>query len=179
MQTSDFIALIALAASLYAVWMQNKGVKEQILAQNKGVKEQILAQNEGVKEQLLVANISTYTKRYQEIVEKLPKSIIDENFNLSSLSQEEQEKILRPVWLYFDLCYEEYMLYHDFSLIDEKLWMHWEAGMISAFNRPAFYQCWEYIFKNSFYPKSFNKFVNDKMSELHNKARSIKSSLPM
>ncbi|WP_445630178.1 hypothetical protein [Nostoc sp. DSM 114167] len=151
MQTSDLIALIAVVISLYAVWMQNKGVQQQ----------------------LLVANISAYTKRYQEIFEKLPKNILDENFDFGSLTEDEKEKLLRYVWLYFDLCYEEHMLYHELKLIDQKLWKLWEFGMTSAFKRPAFYQCWKYVFENSYYPRSFNKFVSDKMSDMHNRGRRI------
>ncbi len=165
MQTSDFLAFTALIISIYGIWMQNKGVQKQILAQNKGVRQQ-----------LLVANISEYTKRYQEIFEKLPKSVLDENFNLNSFSEDDKEKLLRSMWLYFDLCNEEYMLYHDLNLIDEKLWLLWEYAMTSAFKRPAFYQCWNVVFSNSFYPEPFSKYVNDKMIQLHNRGRQIYSN---
>lgn len=151
MQTSNFISFLALIISLFSIWLQRRGVHKQ----------------------LLVANISEYTKRYQEIFEKLPKSVLDENFNLNSLSEDDKENLLRPMWLYFDLCYEEYMLYHDLNLIDEKLWIHWKTGMISAFSRPAFYQCWDFVFNKSFYPLSFSTFVNDKMRELHKIGRTI------
>ena len=71
MQISDFIALTALATSLFSIWLQNRGVRKQ----------------------LLVTNISEYTKRYQEIFEKLPKSVIDENFDINTFSEDEREKI--------------------------------------------------------------------------------------
>ncbi|MEA5551652.1 hypothetical protein VB713_11790 [Anabaena cylindrica UHCC 0172] len=151
MQTSDFIALLALVVSFISIWIQNKGVHKQ----------------------LLVSNISEYTKRYQEIFEKLPKIVLDENFNLNSLSDDDKEKLLRSMWLYFDLCYEEYTLYHELNLIDKKLWKIWQAAMKSAFSRPAFYQCWNFVFDKSFYPKPFSKFVNDEMIELHNPGRRI------
>ncbi|NET82317.1 MAG: hypothetical protein F6J94_10325, partial [Moorea sp. SIO1F2] len=82
MVLSDFIALLALVISMYSIWIQNKGVKQE----------------------LLITNVSEYTKRYQEIFEKLPKIVLDKNFNVDNLSDDEKEKIIRPVWLYFDLC---------------------------------------------------------------------------
>ncbi|MBD2207845.1 hypothetical protein H6G33_36430 [Calothrix sp. FACHB-1219] len=195
MQTSDLVAFTALIISLYGIWKQNKGVQEQILAQNKNVQEQILAQNKnvqeqilaqnknvqeqilaqnnGVRQQILVTNISEYTRRYQEIFEKLPKTVIEEDFKIDSFSENEQVTILRPMWLYFDLCYEEYTLYHELNLIDEKVWRLWESAMISSFSRPAFYQCWNLISQQSFYPQDFSKFVNDIMLKKHNLQRKI------
>lgn len=151
MQTSDFIASTALIVSIFSIWLQNRGVQKQ----------------------LLVANISAYTKRYQEIIDKMPKSVLDNNFDLNSLSDDDKEKLLRSVWQYFDLCYEEYSLYYELKLIDKKLWDNWEKAMFSAFERPAFYQCWNVIFDNSFYPPSFSKFVKEKMLELHSPGRRI------
>lgn len=145
MQISDYIASIALVISLFSIWLQNQGNKKQ----------------------LLVGNINEYTKRYQEIFEKLPKSILDENFDINTFSENEKEKILRAMCLYFDLCYEEYILYYELNLIEKKLWKFWESGMMSAFSRPSFYQCWKLIFNNSFYSVSFSKFVNDKMTTIH------------
>ena len=77
------------------------------------------------------------------------------------------------MWLYFDLCYEEYILYKKLKLINKELWNMWELSMKSAFARPAFYQSWNFILRNSFYPDYFKKFVNDKMLMLHNSARNI------
>jgi hypothetical protein len=149
-QVSDSIAIVALVVSFFSIWLQSRSVQKE----------------------LLVANISEYTKRYQYIFEKLPKSVLDENFNFKSLSEEDQEKLLRSMWLYFDLCYEEYTLYHKLNLIDKKVWRLWQDAMISAFSRPAFFQCWEFIFSHSFYPKYFSKFVNDTMNDLHKPGRS-------
>ncbi|NJN12445.1 MAG: hypothetical protein HC815_32580 [Richelia sp. RM1_1_1] len=148
---SSLIASIALCISIFSIWLQN----------------------EGAQKQLLVANIGAYTKRYQEIFDRFPKSVLEDSFDLKSLSEDDKEKLLRPMWLYFDLCYEEYFLYYDLNLIDEKLWKIWETGMKSAFSRPAFFQCWNFVFNNSFYPMPFSKFVNDKMLELHNPGKRI------
>ena len=155
MKLSDSIAFLALVTSLFStlfsIWVQNKGISKQ----------------------LQVANISEYTKRYQEIFKKFPKTILEEKFNLDSLPSKEKEDLLRLMWLYFDLCYEEYMLYKDLNLINKKLWNMWEISMTSAFARPAFYQGWSFILRNSFYPDDFNTFVNLKMSSLHIKSRNF------
>ena len=151
MQTSNFIASVALIISLFSIWLQDRGIRKQ----------------------LLLANISAYTKRYQEIFEKFPKDVLDENFKLDSFSKDNQEKILRIMWVYFDLCNEEYTLYHELNLLDKKIWNIWELSMTSAFQRPSFYQCWNVISAHSVYPKSFYKFVNDKMIQLHNSGRRI------
>ncbi len=55
-----------------------------------------------MRSQLLVANISAYTKCYQEIFDRFPKYVLDKNFKFDSLSKEQQEKLLRAIWFYFD-----------------------------------------------------------------------------
>ena len=151
MDTTHIIASIALIISLISIWQKNRGLCQQ----------------------LLVTNISTYTKRYQEILEKMPKSVIENDFDLNSFPEDEKEKLLRSMWLYFDLCYEEYILYHELKLIGKKLWKIWEKSIFSAFARPAFYQCWNVIYDQSSYPPPFSKFVKDKMLELHRPGRRI------
>ena len=141
MQTSNIIASVALIISLFSVWLQRRGVREQ----------------------LLLANISTYTKRYEEIFDRFPKSVLDENFNLASLSEDEQEKLLRTMWIYFNLCYEEYFLYHNLKLIDKNLWKIWNSAMKTAFGRPAFCQCWEVIRNYTICSASFSEFVKEMM----------------
>lgn len=150
-QLSDILAILALIISIGSLFFQR----------------------EGIRKQLLVANINEYTKRYQEIFQMFPESILDANFDLNSLSENEQRKLLRPMWLYFDLCYEEYILYHELNLIDKKLWKTWEYSMKSAFKRPSFYQGWNLILNYSYYPKSFSKFIDDYMNESHNTRRTI------
>lgn len=138
MELSDIVATLALVASLFSIWIQDRGVRKQ----------------------LLVANVSEYTKRYQEIILNLPKSVVFKDFNFESLDVEEQDKILRYMWIYFDLCYEEFSIYYDLRLINKKLWERWKSGMVSSFSRPAFQQCWYLISYNTKYPSSFVQFVN-------------------
>lgn len=138
MQPSDIIATVALVSSFFSIWIQDRGVRKQ----------------------LLVANISEYTKRYQEIILNLPKNVIFDDFNLESLDVEEQDKILRYMWIYFDLCYEEFSIYKDLKLINKTLWRRWKSGMASSFNKPAFQQSWYLISNNTTYPQPFVNFIN-------------------
>ncbi|HIK07018.1 MAG TPA: hypothetical protein IGS40_20395 [Trichormus sp. M33_DOE_039] len=138
LQLSDVLSILALIASLFSIWIQDRGVRKQ----------------------LLVANVSEYTKRYQEIILNLPKSVIFDDFNLESLDGEERDKILRYMWIYFDLCYEEFSIYYDLRLINKTLWRRWKSGMASSFDRPAFQQSWYLISNNTSYPQPFVNFIN-------------------
>lgn len=139
MGTSDLIALVALFISLVGLWLQSSGSRQQ----------------------LLVANISEYTKRYQEIFAKMPPSLLDPNFDLESFSDVEKEAIIRNVWSYFDLCYEQYYIYHDLKLVNRKVWKNWQDGMRSAMGRTSFQQCWKTINVISRYPNKFVQFINE------------------
>ena len=149
MELSYFIAFLVLVISLFSIslliWFQNKGISEQ----------------------LQIINIREYTKRYQEIFNRFPKSVLDANFDLRSLQEEERESLLRLMSIYFNLCFEQYILHYKLNLIDKKLWHIWELSMRSAFIKPAFRQCWDFIVNNSFYPDYFRKFVNNNMRMLH------------
>ena len=146
LEPSDVIATIALVISLFSIWSQDKGVKKQ----------------------LLVANIGEYTKRYQSIMWSLPESVLYSNFDISSLDRAERIKILRYMWLYFDLCFEEYSLYHNLKLIDKKLWKIWESAIIASFSRPAFSQCWVIISQQTSYGSGFEKFINSIINSQYN-----------
>ena len=135
--TSDIIASLALAISILTY----------------------LSENRGIRKQLAITNICEYTKRYQEIIKNLPKEVLADDFNLSNFSDKKQEEILRYMWLYFDLCYEEYVLYYELKLVDKKVWKIWESGIRSALNRPSFIQCWNIINENTDYGKD-KKFTH-------------------
>ncbi len=140
MNLTDIIACIALAVSFFSIWLQTKNANKQ----------------------LLITNICEYTKRYQEIILQLPESILYKDFDIDSLSDKEREKILRTMWIYFDLCYEEYSLYHHLKLIDKKLWTIWESGIKTALSREAFIQSWYIISEQTSYnnDRKFVEFIN-------------------
>jgi hypothetical protein len=139
-QFSDTIALTALIISLVSIWLQSRSSQQQ----------------------LLVANISEYTKRYQEIVLNLPRDVLNDDFDIANFSEEEQSQILRYMWIYFDLCFEEYMLHFHLRLVNKKLWSIWDSGMRLSLSRRSFSQCWWLISRNSSYDVNsrFKDFMN-------------------
>lgn len=142
MQTSDVIASIALVISILGVYLQSLSDRKQ----------------------LMLSNFLDYTKRYQEIISHFPKEVIDEDFDLSSLSDDSRDNILRYMLMYFDLCYEEYSLY-KLGFINLKLWELWESGIKSAFSRPAFKQSWQVVkpYTNHKDNSGFSSFVDSAM----------------
>ena len=122
----------------------------------------IWSQDKGVKKQLLVA-----------IIWSLPESVLYSNFDISSLDRAERIKILRYMWLYFDLCFEEYSLYHNLKLIDKKLWKIWESAITASFSRPAFSQCWMIISQQTSYSSGFEKFINSIINSQHNRLKKL------
>ena len=122
MSISDAIALVAIVISLVSLLLQKSDINKQ----------------------LLVSNFSEYTRRYQELIEKIPSNVLDQDFDLFSLSSNDREIILRYMLIYFDLCYEEYFLYRE-GLIPKRLWKAWEEGINVSLSRPAFRQSWMII----------------------------------
>lgn len=150
MQTSDIIALLALSISILSLWLQNSGSQKQIM----------------------LSNFLEYTQRYQEIISHFPKDVINQNFDITSMPENEQESLLRYMWMYFDLCYEEYQL-HKLGFINSNLWKFWDIGMKSAFSRPAFQQSWYLIRDKTKYEPDldFVKFVESSFKSQRNHIR--------
>jgi len=148
---TDTIASIALIVSFISIFLQRKDVNKQ----------------------LTVTNICEYTKRYQEIIFGLPENVLDDKFDINSFSEKEKVRILRYMWLYFDLCYEEYNLYHNLKLINKKVWNMWELGIKTALCRPAFVVSWKIISRKTTYGnddnfvKFINRIVNNNKCRLH------------
>ncbi|HEC88730.1 MAG TPA: hypothetical protein ENI52_05390 [Thermoplasmata archaeon] len=117
-------------------------------------------QNRELSKQRWIEIYSHYTKRYADIISNFPENINEENFDLEN--NKDYRKIMRNMRLYFDLCYEEYML-HKYGKLDKKLWKEWEKGMKSAFGKKAFRDAWYKIKRDTSYPMDFVKFVEYQM----------------
>jgi hypothetical protein len=138
LSSSDYIAIAAFFVSLLTFYSQGQSSQKQ----------------------LLIANISAYTLRYQEIILHLPRSVLNGDFDIETIPEEEQTVILRYMLVYFNLCFEEYTLYFNLKLIDKKLWKIWESGIRSSLAKPAFRQCWEIVSIGSSYEPDFLLFMN-------------------
>ena len=136
MQIQDYIGLISLVLAISALFLQMRSNGRQLRLQN----------------------FTEYTKRYQEIMLKLPGNITSEMFDIESLSTERREILLRYLRAYFDLCSEEYYLFQK-KFIDKKVWFLWEDGMMSTFDKRAFKEAWNIISADTCYSESFSRFA--------------------
>lgn len=110
------------------------------------------------RKQLQLSFFAEYTKRYQEIILNFPESINEDDFEFESLVEEERNKTLRYMRVYFDLCSEEYFLWQS-KHIDKKTWKEWESGIKYAFSKVAFREGWRRITMDTIYYKDFSSFV--------------------
>lgn len=122
------------------------------------MQKQLRIQNEQIKNNFF----AEYTKRYQEIILHFPESINDESFSYENFEKGEKDKIMRYMRVYFDLCSEEYFL-HTKKHLDKVVWAEWEAGMIYAFNKPAFKKAWKIVTQDSGFYTEFKKYVELKI----------------
>jgi len=124
------------------------------------INKQIELQNQ----QLIMQHFSDYTKRYQEIMLKLPEEINEDDFGLSRLEAEYPDKskqIKRSLRTYFDLCFEEWTLNKE-KLIEPKTWEIWRGGMQTAMSRPVFYELWnEKVRIDTGFGTEFNNFFDE------------------
>ena len=123
----------------------------------------LVIQSRSMRKQMKLQNYMEYTKRYQEIILNFPESINERSFVLDDLpSSEVRGKTMRYMRAYYDLCYEEFDL-HRRKFIDEDIWQIWEAGMRTAFSKPAFQQAWGKIKQDSNFEQQFEDFVAERM----------------
>ena len=119
-----------------------------------------ILQNRELTKQRWIEIYSHYTKRYADIISNFPENINERNFDL--YNNKDYQRIMRNMRLYFDLCYEEYML-HKYRKLNKKLWKEWQKGMESAFGKKAFQDAWKIIKKDTSYPENFVGFVENRM----------------
>ncbi len=112
-----------------------------------------------LKNQLKLTIFTDYTKRYSEIVQKLPDNINYDSFKLKDENDTKKDKIMRLGRAYFDLCAEEYYLYSK-KKIDDDTWKLWYKGIKYTFKLKGFKEIWEVI-KIEGYDSEFIHFIGD------------------
>jgi hypothetical protein len=115
-------------------------------------------------EQLKLNFFSDYTKRYQEIVLNFPENINQQDFDYRNLTEENRNKTLRYMRVYFDLCSEEYDLYRA-GYISDRVWNNWKEGIEFAFSKKAFYDAWNIIKMDTIYYPEFTKWIKTIIKE--------------
>ena len=81
---------------------------------------------------------SEYTRRYQDIILRMPDSMFLHNGNLAP-------DVSKYMTLYFDLCSEEFHL-HKIGDIPEKIWNNWVEGMKITMRPPIYHTGWKILF---------------------------------
>ncbi|EJA7342727.1 TPA: hypothetical protein JG809_004765 [Vibrio parahaemolyticus] len=109
------------------------------------------------KQQKLIVFMD-YTKRYQEICLNFPENINEPDFCFDKLEDKVQEKTLRYMRAYFDLCSEEYHLFLQ-KHIDKATWKEWESGIQFALSKKAFRDAWSKLELDTIYYADFSSFV--------------------
>ncbi len=140
-------------------WIQSIGIFLAII----GLIITILYNRKQVKmfnNQLKLNFFAEYTKRYQEIILNLPESINESDFEFSKLSEEDRNKTLRYMRIYFDLCSEEYDLWMA-GYIEERIWKNWKEGIEYAFSKKAYRDAWNIIELDTYYYPDFTKWMKD------------------
>ena len=152
LSASDQIALFgAIATSACVIFALYTGHK-----QGKIIQQQLELQNK----QLVTQQFAEYTRRYQEIIVNFPENINESNFDFEKLKLSTYNKTMRHMRLYFDLCFEEWLLYEN-KFIDKLIWDVWSDGMRTALNKAAFKQAWQIVLSsNTRYGDKFEYFIN-------------------
>lgn len=109
--------------------------------------------------QLRVQNFAIYTKRYQEILGKLPESTHHDTIELTNFDAQKHEEAIRAMRMYFDLCFEEFWLWKE-GYLDKSMWSLWGEGIRTAMSRRIFQQAWAVIRETSVYGQPFVNFIN-------------------
>jgi hypothetical protein len=143
MELGDIIQFLMLIASTAAIivsaWMSRVTIKSSM---------------DMVKEQNQIQMFAEYTKRYQEIIINMPKSV----YNGSDVINED---VLRYMQLYFNLCSEEYDLWTK-EAISPDVWEKWLFGIRSTMRSNLVYQkAWDIEKDNYSANPEFIQFICD------------------
>lgn len=97
-----------------------------------------------------------YTRRYSELMEKMPAVYFDPQKSNDIVLDEEMLKKCR---LYYDLSSEEYEL-HRQKRLNPRVWRFWKSGIKDTVNLPVFAQAWSEKLEHQ-YNDSFQKFIKE------------------
>ena len=117
---------------------------------------QLLKQNELMLKQSRFSLFAEYTRRYQDILLQMPRTVYSGEFKAEDM---EAMKYMR---LYFDLCSEEYWLKQE-DMIPDKTWKIWLEGMQATLNRESFKAAWRCI--SGDYDREFSRFFRIEVVE--------------
>lgn len=143
MNISDSIQFLMLLVAAIAIVVSSVMSQRAIKASMKQSKIQTFAE---------------YTKRFQDILMAMPKSVYDGSDTIDN-------DVLRFMGLYFNLCSEEYYLYTKGTIDD--VWDKWLAGMKLTMKHKVYQLAWKEERNN--YNKEFVDFFDEILSETESK----------
>lgn len=138
MTVSDWIQLGVLAATGLAIVMSLRAVRDRLWLQT----------------------FSDYTRRYDDILDRLPEEarLQEQSLNLDELPTAQRGKLLVGFRRYFNLCSEEFYL-RKRKRIDGETWGIWESGIRATMRLPTFGRAWEIIGPEYAYFGDFQAFM--------------------
>ena len=91
-----------------------------------------------------------YTRRYQEIVTRIPPEVLYHSGQIKEEYWKGKESVASTIHAYIDLCAEELRIYRA-GQIPEEVWKNWEEGIQAGMRLPAVQSLWKSFFKHGPY----------------------------
>ena len=98
---------------------------------------------------------SEYTRRYQDILLRMPDSMFLHKGNLTLTPD-----VCKYLTIYFDLCSEEFHLHKNGDIPDD-IWENWVEGMRITMKPPIYRTGWKLL--SSTYNEDFIHFMHQKI----------------
>lgn len=113
-------------------------------------------QNKQMLKQSRMSLFAEYTRRYQDIMVRMPASVYSGRFDAK------EPEVVGFMRLYFDLCSEEYWLNEE-KMLPERTWSIWVEGMQTTMNQEPFKEAWGYL--SGHYDEDFARFFRIEVVE--------------
>ena len=108
-------------------------------------------QNKQMLKQSRMSLFAEYTRRYQDIMVRMPASVYSGQFDTKIT------EVVGFMRLYFDLCSEEYWLNEE-KMLPERTWGIWVERMQTTMNQKPFKEAWKYL--SGHYDEKFYRFFS-------------------
>ena len=97
-----------------------------------------------ITKQLKVVTFLEFTRRYAEIVERLPHRIRTDPLKteLKQLSEDDRQATELAIRSYSNLCSDEHYMHRE-RLVSKRIWRLWRRGLLRTLEIPAVRQVWK------------------------------------
>ena len=125
-------------------------------------------QNKQMLKQSRMSLFAEYTRRYQDIMARMPASVYSGQFDTKIA------EVVGFMRLYFDLCSEEYWLNEE-KMIPERTWSIWVEGMQTTMNQEPFKKAWDRL--SGHYDEKFYRFFSKEIVERECMRKSVDNNM--